>query len=136
MDALLPRLLVRDFETAAAFWTAALRELLGVEPVKVIPQAGYAHWDLRGESLLVLFSRAELARAIGTDTLPESAAAPTRDGGMLVLRVDDPEKAARTLLGHGATLVAPAQDRPEWGPNLRTAHVRDPDGNLIELQSY
>jgi len=32
-------------------------------------------------------------------------------------------------------VVAPA-DRPEWGPNLRTAHLRDPLGTLIELQSY
>ena len=134
MDALQPRLLVRDFEKTAAFWTAALRELLGIEPVKVIPQAGYANWDLRGEGLLVLFSRSELARAIGTETLPD--ASPAQDGSMLVLRVDDPQDAARIMLTHGATLVAPAQDRPEWGPNLRTAHVRDPDGNLVELQSY
>lgn len=134
MDALHPRLLVHDFDKTAAFWSAALRELLGIEPVKVIPQAGYANWDLGGEGLLVLFSRAELARAIGTQILP--TASPAQDGSMLVLRVDDPQEAARIMLAHGATLVAPAQDRPEWGPNLRTAHVRDPEGNLVELQSY
>ncbi len=134
MDALYPRLLVRDFETAAAFWTAALRELVGIEPVKVIPQAGYANWDLDDGTVLVLFARSALAEALGTDTLPEQAAG--QDTGMLVMRVDDPDEAARTLVAHGATLVGAPRDRPEWGNGLRTAHLRDPDGNLVELQSY
>jgi catechol 2,3-dioxygenase-like lactoylglutathione lyase family enzyme len=134
MDALYPRLLVRDFEAAAGFWTAALRDLLGIEPVKVIPQAGYANWDLDGGTVLVLFARSVLAEAVGTDALP--ATGTGQDTGMLVMRVDDPAAAAETLVKHGATLVVPAQDRPQWGANLRTAHLRDPDGNLVELQSY
>jgi hypothetical protein len=36
----------------------------------------------------------------------------------------------------GAAVLSPAQDRPQWGPNLRTAHLRAPDGTLLELQSY
>ncbi|MEU4094921.1 hypothetical protein [Streptomyces sp. NPDC026673] len=40
MDALHPRLLVEDFDAASRFRTAALRDLLGIEPVKVIPQPG------------------------------------------------------------------------------------------------
>ncbi len=134
MDALQPRLLVRDFDRAAAFWTSVLRDLLGIEPAKVVPQAGYANWDLRGEGLLVLFSRAELARTVGTQALPETGSA--QDTSMLVLRVDDPGKAADAMVAHGAVLVAPAQERPQWGPTLRTAHVRDPDGTLVELQTY
>jgi catechol 2,3-dioxygenase-like lactoylglutathione lyase family enzyme len=134
MDALQPRLLVRDFDRAAAFWTAVLRDLLGIEPAKVLPQAGYAHWELHGGGLLVLFSRAELARAIGTQDLPETA--PAQDAAMLVLRVDDPAAAAGVVVRHGGELVAPAQQRPAWGPTLCTAHVRDPEGHLVELQSY
>lgn len=134
MDALHPRLLVEDFGTAARFWTAALRDLLGIEPVKVIPQAGYANWDLGGEAALTLFSRAALARAIGTEALP--AHAPAQDAAMLVLRVDDVEAAAGKLTAHGASVVTGPRDRPEWGPGLRTAHLRTPDGSLVELQSY
>ncbi|MFF3944434.1 VOC family protein [Streptomyces sp. NPDC001902] len=134
MDALYPRLLVEDFGTAARFWTAALRDLLGIEPVKVIPQAGYANWDLGGEAALTLFSRAALARAIGTEALP--AHAPAQDAAMLVLRVDDVEAAAGKLTAHGASVVTGPRDRPEWGPGLRTAHLRTPDGSLVELQSY
>ncbi|MFI6734177.1 VOC family protein [Nonomuraea sp. NPDC050451] len=130
MDALYPRLLVRDFPASAAFYQAVLRELLGVEPVKVLP--GYANWDIEGEAGLVLFGRDRLAAAVGTADLPQAA----QDTAMLVMKVDDVDAAAACLARHGATVVAPPQDRPDWAPTLRTAHLRDPEGNLIELQSY
>ncbi|UNO39580.1 VOC family protein [Streptomyces sp. MST-110588] len=134
MDALYPRLLVEDFETSVTFWQAALRDLLDIEPVKVIPQAGYANWDLDGQAVLVLFSRAALAKAVGTDNLPVRSTA--QDSAMLVLRVPDVDDAAGRLAAHGAAPVTEPQDRPDWGPNLRTAHLRAPDGTLVELQSY
>jgi predicted enzyme related to lactoylglutathione lyase len=55
---------------------------------------------------------------------------------MFVCRVADVDAGQALCLRHGGTLVAGAADRPEWGPGLRTAHLRDPEGNLIELQSY
>ncbi len=133
MDALYPRLLVDDFGACARFYEAALRELLGIEPVKMLPGAEYANWDLKDEAVLVLMGRARMAEAVGTGGLPAPSG---QDRAMLVLRVDDVDAAAETLAGLGAVPVAPAQDRPEWGPGLRTAHLRDPGGNLLELQSY
>jgi catechol 2,3-dioxygenase-like lactoylglutathione lyase family enzyme len=134
MDALYPRLLVRDFDIAARFWTGALRDLLGIEPVKLLPGHGYANWELGGQAVLVLHSREVMARAVGAEALPADTAG--QDTAMVVMRVPDTELAARCLTAHGAIVVAGPQDRPEWGPGLRTAHVRDPEGNLIELQSY
>ena len=55
---------------------------------------------------------------------------------MLVLRVDSVDDATARLAAHGATIVADPRDRPDWGPGLRTAHLRTPDGTLVELQSY
>ncbi|MBX6169810.1 MAG: VOC family protein [Thermobispora bispora] len=55
---------------------------------------------------------------------------------MLVLTVDDVDKAAQIAAEHGGRIVAPPSPRPEWGPTCRTAHLRDPDGNMVELQSY
>ncbi|WP_433438497.1 VOC family protein [Nonomuraea sp. CA-141351] len=130
MDVLYPRLLVRDFPACAAFYQAVLRELHGVEPVKVLP--GYANWDIEGEAGLVLFARDRIAEAVGTADLPRAA----QDTAMLVMKVDDVDEAADCLARHGATVAAPPQDRPDWAPTLRTAHLRDPEGNLIELQSY
>ncbi|NKZ05398.1 VOC family protein [Actinomadura latina] len=133
MDALYPRLLVDDFGACAGFYEAALRELLGIEPVKVLPEAEYADWDLKDEGVLVLMGRARMAEAVGTSGLPAPSG---QDRSMLVLRVDDVDAAAETLAGLGAVPAAPPRDRPEWGPGLRTAHLRDPGGNLLELQSY
>ncbi|RFU37016.1 glyoxalase/bleomycin resistance/extradiol dioxygenase family protein [Actinomadura logoneensis] len=139
MDALYPRLLVDDFDACARFYTAALRELLGVEPAKVLPAARYAHWDLDGEGALSLFGRAAIAAVTGTAGLPaapSTATASVPDRSMLVFEVDDVDAAAKALAGFGASVAAAPADRPEWGPNLRTAHLRDPDGNLLELQSH
>ena len=134
MDALYPRLLVEDFDSAARFWTAALRDLLSIEPVKVLPEAGYANWDLDGETVLVLYARRNLAMTIGTNTLP--ARAEAQDSAMLVLRVAEVDAAARRLAAHGAAFLTEPQDRPDWGQGLRTSHLRTPDGTLVELQSY
>jgi predicted enzyme related to lactoylglutathione lyase len=102
--------------------------------VKVIPEATYANWDLDGQAGLVLFGRSMIADTIGTSSLP--AEAPAQDSAMLVFKVDDVDAATKTVEQHGAILVSPPQDRPHWGPNLRTAHLRAPDGTLVELQSY
>jgi len=134
MDALYPRLLVRDFPAAVDFYRPALAELYGIEPVKVIPEAQYANWDLDGQAGLVLFGRAMIAGTIGTTELP--AEAPAQDAMMLVLKVDEVDPAVETLEKLGATVLNPPQDRPQWGPNLRNAHLRAPDGTLLEVQSY
>ncbi|MFC5185038.1 VOC family protein [Actinomadura harenae] len=133
MDTLYPRLLVDDFDACARFYTAALRELLGIEPVKVLPAASYANWDLNGEAVLSLFSRAAIATVTGTTAQPATSG---QDRSMLVFKVDNVDAATKALESFGATVAAPPADRPEWGPNLRSSHLRDPDGNLLELQSY
>ena len=136
MDALYPRLLVRDFPAAVDFYRGVLEELYDVQPVKVIPEAQYANWDLDGQTGLVLFGRAMIAQTIGTSALPPEAEATAQDSSMLVLKVDSVDAAVEIVEKFGATVLAPAQDRPQWGPNLRTAHLRAPDGTLLELQSY
>ena len=56
-------------------------------------------------------------------------------GGQLFGIVDvEPRRsllARRVPEGRGARPVAPPVDRPAWG--IRTAHYRDPDGNLVEI---
>ncbi|GAA1533779.1 VOC family protein [Kribbella lupini] len=148
MDALYPRLLVDDFPATVEFYRGVLDELFGIQPVKVIPEAAYANWDLGGETALVLFGRAGLNAALGLEAEGPAAssasnaaasattAAASSTSMMLVFKVGDVDTAARIVEKHGATPVAAAQDRPQWGPNLRTAHLRAPDGTLLELQSY
>ncbi|HEV2638805.1 MAG TPA: VOC family protein [Actinocrinis sp.] len=135
MDALHPRLLVARFAECFRFYDAVLPKLLGAELVQGSESGPYAHWDLDGQGLLMLFSRTAMAAALGTTHLP-AATAPTQDTTMLVCRVTDVDAGLALCLAHGAEQAAGAADRPEWGPGMRTAHLRDPDGNLLELQSY
>lgn len=135
MDALHPRLLVSDFAASFAFYAAVLPEIAGARLVNGTADGPYANWDVDDEGILVLFDRAAMAAAVGTDGLPTQASA-AQDAVMFVCRVTNVDKALATCLAYGGTLAADAVDRPEWGPGLRTAHVRDPEGTLIELQSY
>ncbi len=135
MDALYHRLLVADFPACFGFYEAVLAPLTGAALVKGSPEGPYATWDLDGEAVLSLFDRGLLAATVGTAALPVTPAA-AQDGAMLVFRVDEVDRALDLCLRHGGAPVVGPTDRPEWGPSLRTAHLRDPEGRLIELQSY
>ena len=135
MDALHPRLLVTRFPEMFGFYQAVLPEMLGAKLMKGGPEGPYANWDVEDEGVLVLFDRALLARLAGTSDLPADAA-PAQDRTMFVCRVADVDAGAELCVRSGATLVVGPTDRPEWGSSTRTAHLRDPEGNLIELQSY
>ncbi|MCX4683506.1 glyoxalase/bleomycin resistance/extradiol dioxygenase family protein [Kitasatospora purpeofusca] len=136
MDALYHRLLVADFPACFGFYQAVLTPLTGAALVKGTPDGPYATWDLDGQAVLSLFDRGLLAATVGTAALPAEPAATTQDGTMLVFRVEDVGQAFDLCLRHGAAPVVDPTDRPDWGPGLRTAHLRDPEGRLIELQSY
>lgn len=115
------RLLVDDYPACFRFY----RDAFGMDPTFGDESSGYADFDT-GDVTLALFDAAELADAIGTDPPPESPA----DGSMLVFRVEDVDAAFDRLADEAAVVAAPA-DHPEWG--IRTAHLRDPDGTLLEL---
>ncbi|MFJ7494364.1 VOC family protein [Streptomyces sp. NPDC097727] len=135
MDALHPRLLVNRFTDCFRFYDAVLPTLIGAPRASGSESGPYAHWDVDGQGVLVLFDRGAMAAVAGTAGLPGEAP-PTQDRSMFVCRVADVAAGLTHCLEHGASPVAGACDRPDGGPTLRTAHVRDPEGHLIELQSY
>ncbi|GAA2750195.1 VOC family protein [Kitasatospora cinereorecta] len=135
MDALHPRLLVSRFAACFDFYAAVLPEIVGATLVKGTAAGPYANWDVDDQAVLVLFDRAAMAATIGTTDLPSPAPA-AQDTAMFVCRVQDVDAAHALCLRHGATPVTAPTDRPDWGPGLRTAHLRDPEGTLVELQSY
>ncbi|MFI6325834.1 VOC family protein [Nonomuraea sp. NPDC050556] len=128
MDALHPRLLVTAFAETFRFYDAVLPALFGAVRAQGGEEGPYAHWDVGDEGLLTLMDRRGMAGLTGGEV--------SGDRSMNVCRVPDVDKAYDLCLRHGAKPVAAPVDRPEWGPNLRTAHLRDPEGNLLELQSY
>jgi catechol 2,3-dioxygenase-like lactoylglutathione lyase family enzyme len=135
MDALHPRLLVGDFAAAFRFYDHVLPTLLGATRTRGGAEGPYASWDVGGEGVLMFFDRSAMAAVAGTRALPAEPPA-AQDRAMLVSRVPDVAAAYALALRHGGTPVASPDDRPEWGPGMRTAHLCDPDGNLVEFQSY
>lgn len=135
MDALHPRLLVHDFAAAFRFYDAVLPRLIGASRTRGDVKGPYASWDVGAQGAVMLFDRSAMAAVVGTGELPAQAP-PSQDRAMLVSRVEDVDAGYALCLAHGARSVVPPTDRPDWGPTMRTAHVRDPEGILIELQSY
>ncbi|GLX03944.1 VOC family protein [Microbispora sp. NBRC 16548] len=130
MDALYPRVLASRFAECFRFYDALLTAVAGAHLVKGAETGPYANWDRDAEAVLALLDREMLAKVTGVDL------GGGGDGTMLVLTVDDVDRAAAVGAAGGGRIVAPPSARPEWGPTCRTAHLRDPDGNLLELQSY
>jgi predicted enzyme related to lactoylglutathione lyase len=138
VDALHPRLLVTDFPGTFAFYAAVLPKLVGAELAGGGPAGPYASWDVGGEGLLSMFDATAMSTVTGTEASKAAREADKAAGDavMLVCRVGDVDAGTELCRAHGAAIVAPPVDRPEWGKNLRTSHVRAPEGVLIELQSY
>lgn len=118
------RLLARDFPACFRF----VRDVLGFAPRLGDEEDGYAEFE-SGPVRIALFDRREMSEVAGTAALPAEARA--QDAVCLVFAVDDLEATLARWVELGVAPVVPPTDRPEWG--IRTAHVRDPDGRLIEI---
>ncbi|MEP6468584.1 MAG: VOC family protein [Chloroflexota bacterium] len=120
------RLLVADLSISLTFY----RDVLGMT---VSSEDGEDYADLRvsEDFTLALFRRDLMAAAVGRAGLAPSAA--VQDSFVLVIGTDDVDAAADRLRGLGMRLETDPTDRPDWG--IRTLHLRDPDGHLVELNS-
>lgn len=119
------RLLVEDFDACFRFY----KDLIGLELVWGEEGGRYADFKAGNGTFVALFQRELMAAAVGAADLPAST--PAQDRTVLVFEVDDLDDTVARLRGQGAAFVTDVQDHPEWG--IRTTHLRDPDGNLIEL---
>jgi catechol 2,3-dioxygenase-like lactoylglutathione lyase family enzyme len=134
------RLLAADFPASFRFYRDVLPKLTGATLAHGDESSGYASWEAGADTditVMALFDRRYMAQALGTAELPVSAAA--QDSASLVLHLADAaalDEAVALCVAAGARVVAEAQARPQWGPTMRTAHLRDPDGHLLELQTY
>ena len=118
------RLLVSDFKACYQFY----RDVMGFQPTFGNEDDVYADFDT-GEVVIALFNRLLMSKAIETTYLPVDA--KVQDKICLIFAVDDVDAACRQLKTQGVSLIAEPADHPDWG--LRSAYLRDPDGNLIEI---
>jgi catechol 2,3-dioxygenase-like lactoylglutathione lyase family enzyme len=119
------RLLVTNFDACFRFYRDVLHLPVGFGNEGDV----YADFKLGGDLTLALFERQAMAQSVGTADLP--ATVDSQDRVSLTFEVDDLEATVAHLQTHGVELVAEPTDRPAWG--MRTAHFRDPGGNLLEF---
>ncbi|HEU5427789.1 MAG TPA: VOC family protein [Actinocrinis sp.] len=127
------RILVDDFPASYLFY----RDVLGLTPQEhggdpAQAQAGpYGNFkDASGGTDLALFDRALMAKAIGADQAERGSS----DHAVLAFRVPDVDAAYADAIGRGAQSAAAPVDQPAWG--MRVAHVRAPEGTLIEFCAW
>jgi lactoylglutathione lyase len=114
-------LFVADLDRARTFY----RDTLGLQVT--FEDESSAYFELKGASLILLTipSAQDLltAEAVATQGSPGAAS-------QLVAFVDDVNAVHGALSAQGVEFVREPVDR-EWG--MRTAHFKDPDGNVWEL---
>ena len=119
------RILVDDFAASFRFY----HDVLGLAPQTPEQESGpYACFKASdGGTDIALLSRT----LMGAVSIGGSGGA---GGAVLVLKVDDVDAAYGKATGNGAEGVAAPVDQPSWG--MRVAHVRAPEGTLVEFCSY
>jgi lactoylglutathione lyase len=119
------RLLVNDLNVSLAFY----RDTLGFPVLLGGAEEMYVELTVGEGVTLALFGREHMAQAIGTTH--RAPFAECQDTVAIVFSVENVDEAAAQLQAKGITLEAEVQNRDVW--EIRTAHFRDPDGNLIEI---
>jgi catechol 2,3-dioxygenase-like lactoylglutathione lyase family enzyme len=121
------RILVTDFERSWRFY----RDVLGLTPVKGHGHPPYGEFESEAGAMVSLFERERMAEAVG---LAPGRYVPRFTGrSLLVFETEDVDRVARQLRRKGVRLLKGPTERPDW--QLRTIHLRDPDGYLIEIYS-
>ncbi len=122
-----PILLVEKFAECFRFY----RDAMGFRVAWGTEGDSYATFIVCRNYRLSIFDRRQMAKAIGNDA---SAGAPIIiDRLALTFEVKDIDKVVNKLREKGADFVTSFIDRKDWG--IRTIFLRDPDGNLLQLES-
>jgi lactoylglutathione lyase len=122
-----PRILVSDFARSWKFY----REVLGLTPQKGNGSPPYGEFIQHNRPIVSIFHRSLMAAAVGLT--PGRYPATQVGQSMITFGVRDVDAVARRLRQRKIRLVCGPTDRPMW--QLRTIHLRDPDGYLIEIFS-
>ncbi len=120
------RVLVDRFADCFRFY----RDIMGFEVLLGDENNVYAEFKAGAQTRLAVAARSVITVVPGVSA---QAGAAGGDRSMLVFQVADVDDEAAALKRRGANLIAEPVDRPDW--TVRTAHLRDPEGNLIEINT-
>lgn len=119
------RLLVSDFSACYRFYG----EVLGLKPQSGAADGPYEKFSPAvGSAGIALQDRSMMAEVLG-----ELGGTAAGHRSLVVLRVDGLDAYCEEITMRGATVLrgpVPMTDR------MRVAHLKDPEGNLVELQEW
>lgn len=118
------RLLVSNIEACFNFY----RDVMEFQVTMDAVHEGYADFAA-GDLNLALFRRQEMAEMVGTENKP--ADVECQDKVVLIFSVNDLEEVYQNLKRKGIQFTKSPMNNPYYG--IKTAYLRDPDGNLIGL---
>jgi len=122
------RLLVKNFDESFRFYT----EKMGLKVTWGELGGAYASFDIGDHpDSLAIFPSDFMAEAIGNSDLPLPE--NSREKVAIILNVENVDDAYNELQSRGVEFINKPTDMGGWG--MRTVHLRDVDGNLIELFS-
>jgi catechol 2,3-dioxygenase-like lactoylglutathione lyase family enzyme len=118
------RLLVNDIETCREFY----KNKLGLQEQLAVVEGIYYEL-VAGDCILALYKRDLMESVAGVTMAGEIAA----DKVALTFQVDDVDAVYKELSSKGVKFTTEPHDQEAWV--LRVAHLRDPEGNLIEINA-
>ncbi|WP_216899070.1 VOC family protein [Nocardia alni] len=118
------RLIVGDFARCVEFY----RDVVGLRPQVEEPEPPYVAFKPELGSSLCLHERDDLDAMLGG-----VLRAGKGDTALVSLRVDDLDDYLSVIRARGAEI---ASGPVAFGDRIRCAYLRDPDGNLIEIQQW
>jgi catechol-2,3-dioxygenase len=122
------RLLVTKFADCYRFY----KDILGFKVTWGDSRSGYVSFEAGKNKEFAIFDRHAMAEAVGTTVLPTAVQA--QDRFALIFKVEEElEQMVIRLQSQNVDIASGVQDRPDWG--IKAVHLRDPDGNLIEMFS-
>ncbi|ATL66661.1 VOC family protein [Nocardia terpenica] len=120
------RLIVSDFPRTFEFY----RDVIGLRPQVDNPGPPYVAFKPELGSGLCLHDRDDLNKAVGGALRVGEGRSDT---ALVALRVDDLERYLTELRSRGAEILA---EPVTFGDRILCAYLRDPEGNLIEIQQW
>ncbi|MGF6886284.1 lactoylglutathione lyase [Nocardia sp. GAS34] len=118
------RLIVSDFAGSVSFY----RDVVGLTPQLENPEPPYAAFKPELGSSLCLHERTDLDAMLGGVLRPGHG-----DTALISLRVDDVDAYITEIRARGAEITT---GPVEFGGRIRCAYLRDPEGNLVEIQQW
>ena len=120
------RLLVEDMQTCYKFY----KDTLGLEEHIAAENLVYVEFKA-GDILLALYRKDLMDEAL--ETTSQASSDKVQDKVVLTFDVPDVDKLFEDLSAKGVQFVNEPHDQTVWF--LRVAHLRDPEGNLIEINA-